>query len=365
MRRRGGTAGAAAPAILFAGSLALIPGLCGEKHDPARGVPPQVWALRQSMETEVTRDGTAERISPEQATRFREAADTVARWEAIGDPDIAAEVLYLLPRTWHWDQREALRDLLVLLEAGRAGQVLQAEATWPDAKKATEMRKQVMLAQMKWQKTLAAMEPAARVRQVLEDLRSGTWDHDRFGWKAHLNRRFGGMVLEAVPDAAVPALAPLAAAPGPHREFALCELARIGNADAAAVLAPLLGSAAEGEPGVLQAALRFHILLAAPAEGTTAIVRAPGDAPLDAGTARTLRVDDAGWEGREGQGTGARIFLRLGIDDPSGGRRVLLVEGDRATCVIEEARGTGPVRSAWRLRRAAGLWAVVGREPIR
>ena len=80
-------------------ALAFIPGLCDKPQDPSRGVPPAVWNLRQVMEREVTKEGEGrERLSPENVRRLREAEDAIYRFENVKDPDVAAELLYLLPR---------------------------------------------------------------------------------------------------------------------------------------------------------------------------------------------------------------------------------------------------------------------------
>jgi hypothetical protein len=173
-------------------AMALVPGLCDKPPDPSQGVPKDVWHLREVMEAEVTRgeDGALS-VTEEQARKMKEAADAVLTWENMTNPDVIAEVVYLLPRTWIWEQRTILRDLLVLLGGGaKAGAVLEREQDNPEE---TGYRREAMLAILKLHRALVPLEPAERAEKILGA--SSTWEDPRFGWKGHLMYEYGEMAM--------------------------------------------------------------------------------------------------------------------------------------------------------------------------
>jgi hypothetical protein len=211
----------------FVLGLAFIPGLCDRPEDPSKGVPPEVWRLRRTLEKEVTRDENGkERITEENLKALREAFDGVCRWENFRNPDVCAEVLYLLPRFWHWDQREALRDLLVVLGSKESSKALQAEATENWMKAGLEERRVTMLALLTLHKQVAGLTPAERASRVVAEASGPTWDDRRFGARRYLLFKFAEMALiHAGEDARAPLEA--AVAEGKRLEWAKAVLAKL------------------------------------------------------------------------------------------------------------------------------------------
>ncbi|MBI2920336.1 MAG: hypothetical protein HYY18_04550 [Planctomycetes bacterium] len=208
-------------------AMALIPGLCDKPQDPSRGVPPGVWNLRQVMEREVTKDGEGrEHLSPENIRKLREAEDALYRFEHVKDPDVAAEVLYLLPRFWHWEHRETLRNLLVFVNVGKAGPALEDEATESWMKPALAERKAVFKAIDTLHREIASLSPEARVARVIEVRTGAVLENPAFGERRRLLERYlEAALVQAGPAAAGP-LRGLAQG-GPHAEWAKAVLGRI------------------------------------------------------------------------------------------------------------------------------------------
>lgn len=345
-------------------SLALLPGLCEKTEDPSKGVPPEIWHLRQVMEKEVTKDARGEYVTPEQAERFRDAMDGVAVYRNVANVDAGAEVVYLLPRTWQWPQREGLRDLIILLGCGKGGAVMDAE-DMPGP--GTKFRKAVYLYLFKngLHTRTSAMAPEDRVKAILAAAASGDWSDPKFGWRADLLWEYGALALANDPAASVPELEKLVAAGGRLRTWALTTLARMEDAKAAEALKAFYGGReSPDEESARAAALRFFSALTDWHDGEDVAVEVPGTPfPLNPVAGKAVAVNAAAWEARAGD----EFRLRLGVEQESLGRKAFAVDGDRASVVISEVESrepgtTGdPLPGFWvhfRLRKVGALWVV-------
>jgi len=346
-------------------SLALIPGLCEKAEDPSKGVPQEIWQLRQVMEKEITRDEKGEYVTPEQAERFRDASEDVAVFRNVQNVDAGAEVVYLLPRSWQWPQRERLRDLIVLLGSGKGGAVLDAEGVQgqgPGFRKAAFG----MLFKQKEPKGLhsriAGMSPAERVKTVLEEARSDAWNAPALGWRSDLVWEYGSMALANDPAESVPELAKVAAGQGPLRHWALTTLARMEDAGAAEALKSFYSTGDEpagDKERALAAAFRFYSTTAVWEKDLAVIV--PGDLfTLHSVEGHAVAMEAASWEKRSEDD----LRMKLGIDEESLGRKAFVADGDRAGVVIADVvrrKSGGPASESWhyfRLRKRAGIWVV-------
>lgn len=346
-------------------SLAFLPGLCETAQDPSKGVPPEIWRLRQVMEAEVSKDARGEYVSPEQAERFRDAAEDVAVYRNVLSADAGAEVVYLLPRTWQWPQREGLRDLIVLLGCARGGAVLEAEESPGPG---TKFRKAVFGYLFNRKDGLhtrtGAMPAAGRVAAILADAESGAWDNPSFGWRSDLLWQFGAMALANDPAASVPELERLVADGGPLRPWALTTLARMDDPAAARALGAFYGPPApDDDAGALAAAFRFFSTVRPwPADAEPAVLVPGAPLPLRPAGGRAAAAGAEAWAARAGD----EVRFRLGIDQETLGRKAFVRDGDRASVVVVEVvnrrpgNAEGPFAEAWhhvRLRKVAGTWA--------
>lgn len=345
-------------------SLALLPGLCEKTEDPSKGVPPEIWHLRQVMEKEVTKDARGEYVTPEQAERFRDAMDGVAVYRNVTNVDAGAEVVYLLPRTWQWPQREGLRDLIILLGCGKGGAVMDAE-DMPGP--GTKFRKAVYLYLFRngLHTRTSAMAPEDRVKAILAEAASGAWSAPQFGWREDLLWEYGAMALANDPAASVPELEKIVAEAGALRPWALATLARMDDARATEALKAFYGGGEEpDENRARAAALRFYSALLRWPDSVDVAVQVPGAAfPLLPVAGKAVAVDAAGWEARAPD----EFRLRLGVEQDSIGRKAFVVDGDRASVVIAETvnrkpgNAGGPFTESWhhfRLRRIGTTWVV-------
>ena len=345
-------------------SIALLPGLCEKAEDPSKGVPPEVWHLRQVMEKEITKDEKGEYVTPEQAERFIDASEDVAVFRNVLNVDVAAEVVYLLPRSWQWPQRERLRDLIVLLGSGKGGAVLDAEGVQG---KGPGFRRAAfgMLFKQKEPKGLhtriAGMSAADRVQTVIAEARTGDWNAPALGWRTDVVWEYGAMALANDPAESVPELAKIAADDGPLRDWALTTLARMDDPGAGEALKSFY---AAGGDGALVAALRFYSAIRPWAKDFEIAVLVAGSAfSLQPLSAKAVAVDREAWDARASD----TVRLKLGIEEESLGRKAFVDDGDRASVVIAEVVNRKPgdpegaTSEAWhhfRLRKRGGIWVV-------
>lgn len=341
-------------------SLALLPGLCEKAEDPSKGVPPEIWHLRQVMEKEVTKDARGEYVTPEQAERFRDAMESVAVYRNVGNADAGAEVVYLLPRTWQWPQREGLRDLIILLGCGKGGAVLDAEDL---AGPGTKFRKAVYVYLFKngLHTKTAPMAPEDRVKAILAEAANGAWSAPQFGWREDLLWEYGALALANDPAASVPELGKLVEAAGALRPWALTTLARMDDAQAAEALRAFYGDSGSDARA---AALRFFSAVARWPATADVAVQVPGEPfALSPVAGKAAAVDAAGWEARAADA----VRLRLGVEQESIGRKAFEADGDRASVVIAEVvnrkpgSADGPFTESWhhfRLRKTGAGWVV-------
>lgn len=345
--------------------LAMIPGLCEEKQDPGKGVPKDVWALRQVMEKETTKDHRGEYVTPEQAERFRDATEAVATFKNVQNADEMAEVMYLLPRTWQWPQRQSLRDLLVVLGASKAGPVLEAEALQGQE---TGFRKQAMLAILRLHREIKDMTPADRVARVMKDAVAGAWNAGNFGWRNDLLYEYGAMVLANDPAESVPELAKLTGNAGPLREWALTTLARIDDPRAAAALTTFYGGGEapkNADDRVRAAAFRFWSAFRSWPDTLELPVLVPGEKfALSPFAGSAAAADRAEYDKLVAEPPA--LAVKLGVPDEELGRGAFVADGDRASVVlVEEKAGTVPRRIHFRLRRRGEAWFVGRWEEFR
>lgn len=346
-------------------SLAFLPGLCETAQDPSKGVPPEVWRLRQVMEAEVTKDARGEYVTPEQAERFRDAAEDVAVYRNVLGADAGAEVVYLLPRTWQWPQREGLRDLIVLLGCAKGGAVLEAEESPGPG---TKFRKAVfgyLFNRTNGLHTQASAMPAPqRVAAVLAAAKSGDWNDPKFGWRSDLLWQYGAMALAGDPAASVPELERLVADGGPLRPWALTTLSRMDDPAASRALEAFYGPAGpDDDAGALAAAFRFFSTLRPWPAGAEPAVLVPGSLlPLRPVDGKAAAAGAEAWAARAGD----EVRFRLGVEQEGLGRKAFVREGDRASVVVVEVvnrrpgSAEGPFVEGWhhvRLRKIAGVWA--------
>ncbi|KAF0240912.1 MAG: hypothetical protein FD180_4711 [Planctomycetota bacterium] len=351
-------------------SLALIPGLCEKAEDPSKGVPPEIWQLRQVMEKEVTRDEKGEYVTPEQAERFRDASEDVAVFRNVQNVDAGAEVVYLLPRSWQWPQRERLRDLIVLLGSGKGGAVLDAEGVQGQGPGFRKTAFIMLFAQKEpkgLHKRIAGMSPAERVKTVLEEASSGAWNAPALGWRSDLVWEYGAMALANDPAESVPKLKDIAGEGGPLRTWALTTLARMDDPGAVEVLRSFYSVGDEPENDADRAraaAFRFRSAMLPGMAEHEYLVLVPGTRfTLQPVYGLATTVDQAGWEARIEEDH----RCKLGVDYETLGRRATVIEGDRAGVVIAEdlnrKKGnrdeqTFPDTYYFRLRKRAGIWVV-------
>ncbi|MCE9584006.1 MAG: hypothetical protein K8T20_16095 [Planctomycetes bacterium] len=345
--------------------LAMIPGLCEEKQDPAKGVPADVWALRQVMEKETTKDQRGEYVTPEQAERFRDAAESVATFKNVQNPDEMAEVMYLLPRTWQWPQRQALRDLLVVLAASKAGPVLEAEALQGQE---TGFRKQAMLAILRLHREIKEMTPADRVARVLKDASEGAWNDGKFGWRSDLLFEYGAMALANDPGESIPKLAELSARAGPLCAWALTTLARIDDPRAAEALKPFYGTGdalQSADDRARAAAFRFWSAFRNWPDALELPVLVPGETfTLHPFAGRAATLDRAAYDTRIAEPPA--LSVKLGVPDEALGRAAFVADGDRASVIlVEQQAGKVPRVLHFRMRRRGEEWYVGRWEELR
>ncbi|MCC6741184.1 MAG: hypothetical protein IT452_19240 [Planctomycetia bacterium] len=346
-------------------SLAFLPGLCETAQDPSKGVPPEIWRLRQVMEAEVTKDARGEYVSPEQAERFRDAVDDVAMYRNVLGADAGAEVVYLLPRTWQWPQREGLRDLIVLLGCAKGGAVLEAEESPGPG---TRFRKAVFVYLFNGKNGLhtrtRAMPAPERAAAIVAEAKSGAWGAPQFGWRSDLLWQYGAMTLAGDPASGVPELGLLVADGGTLRPWALTTLARMDDPAAARALETFYGpSGPDDDEGALAAAFRFcSTIVPWPPESEPAVL-VPGPLlPLRPAAGQAVATDADAWAARAGDA----LRFRLGVGGESLGRKAFVRDGDRASVLLAEVvnrrpgNADGPFAETWlhvRLRKVAGSWA--------
>ncbi|MEK7466465.1 MAG: hypothetical protein AAB074_03530 [Planctomycetota bacterium] len=343
-------------------SIALLPGLCEKAEDPSKGVPPEIWRLRQVMEKEITKDEKGEYVTPEQSERFRDASEDVAVFRNVQNVDAGAEVVYLLPRSWQWPQRERLRDLIVLLGSGKGGAVLDAEGVQGQGPGFRRAAFGILFRQKDpkgLHTRIAGMSAAERVQTVIAEARAGAWNAPALGWRSDVVWEYGAMALANDPAESVPELAKLAAADGPLRDWALTTLARMDDPGAGEALKSFY---AAGGDGALTAAFRFYSAVRRWPKDFEVAVLVPGDTfALHPLSAKAVAVGREAWDARAADS----VRLKLGVEEESLGRKAFVDDGAWASVVIAEiqnpAASDGKTFESWhhfRLRKRAGIWVV-------